>query len=190
MVFGQGGGGQITAKPDYKGTIGQYPIPLINMPNPQIERNRQRSILASFVGVLNDRHIVRDEMKKYLLSEPDFKVMNSVGYPVFKDMMERSIFALCPRGYGATSFRINESLQFGAIPVYIYDTPWIPWKDEFDFNEIGILCPMDEVKNLPTLLRSKTPVEIENYRRRGQEIYKTYFDYEGCAKKIIEVINR
>lgn len=185
LVFGQGGGGKASNSPTYKGTIGQIAIPLNNMANPTINKERPRDVLASFVGALNDRHIVRDEMKKYLLAIKDFKIMNSVGYPIFKDLMERSVFSLCPRGYGATSFRINESLQFGAIPVYIYDTPWIPWVEEFDFNEIGILCPMDHIQNLHTILNSKTSSDIAQYQRRGQEIYKEYFEYEGCAKNII-----
>ena len=33
--------------------------------------------------------------------------------------MRDSLFSLCPRGYGPTSFRLYESIQLGSIPVYI-----------------------------------------------------------------------
>ena len=46
-----------------------------------------------------------------------------------------------------------------------------------DFSTIG---------NLPELLNSKTENDIKNYLSQGEKIYKEYFDYEGCSKKIIE----
>jgi len=182
-IFGSGGGSinSVSEK-----NIGDVEIPLICKPNPHINRNRKRNILCSFVGAIRNRHYVRDEMVKKLLNVKGFLIRDLSGYKKFKDCMERSIFALCPRGYGATSFRICESLQHGAIPIYLYDKPWIPWKNHFNFNDIGILCHVYDIGKLPELIKQKSENDIKMYIENGKKIYKEYFDYAGCAKKIIE----
>ena len=180
QVFCGGGGGQreVAAK-----NLG-YPIPLLCQPNNKINKERSRDLKASFVGALNKRHHVRDVMKKELSNY--YLIQSSLGYEQFKDIMERSVFALCPRGYGATSFRICEALQHGAIPVYFYDKDWSPWPEEFDFQEIGFKVQVDEIKNLPQLLASQNEEDVKCLRERGELIYNQYFTYEGCAQQIIK----
>lgn len=184
LVFCSGGGGMKNVPEKNLGIS----IPLMCRPNPNINKNKKRDILAGFVGALNGRHVVRDKMASELQNKKGVVVLQQYGYEMFSDVMERSIFSLCPRGYGATSFRICESLQYGSIPVYIYDKPWIPWKNEFNFEDIGILCHKDEIGGLYDKLTKKTELEITNYIKKGEEIYKEYFEYEGCAKKIIEKV--
>lgn len=184
QVFCAGGGGSKNVPAKNLG----YPIPLLTKPRPNINKTRERDILASFIGAY-PRHFVREKMFNLLRNESGFIIKTSSSYIEFSDLMERSIFSLCPRGYGSTSFRICESLQHGSIPVYIYDKNWAPWFDEFDFNDIGILCHVDDIVNLPNLLRQKTD-DIKNYTNRGESIYKEYFEYEGCAKKIIQKVDR
>lgn len=209
-IFGSGGGSinSVSSK-----NIGDIAIPLICKPNPHINKNRHRNILCSFVGAIRNRHYVREEMFKKLSNLDGFLIIDTSehkkfkycdeivkklsnlkkfllrdlsGYKKFKYCIERSIFVLCPRGYGATSFRICESLQYGAIPIYLYDKPWIPWKNHFNFNDIGILCHVNDIGKLPELIRQKSENDIKIYIENGKKIYKEYFDYDGCAKKIIE----
>lgn len=184
IVFGSGGGGQKKVPIKNLG----IEIPLICKPNPNI-KNIKRDILASFIGALNGRHKVRDIMNIELTEKSGFIIAQSVGYATFSEIMSRSIFSLCPRGYGASSFRICEALQHGSIPVYIYDKPWIPWKNEFNFEDIGILINEYQINDIPQILNSKSVKDINNYVENGKKIYKEYFDYEGCAKKIIKKVN-
>ena len=37
---------------------------------------------------------------------------------LFKQIMSKSYFSICPRGYVSTSFRLYESIQAGIVPVY------------------------------------------------------------------------
>jgi len=185
IVYGAGGGGKKNVPRKNLG----IEIPLICKPNPNI-KIRNKDILAGFVGALNGRHEVRDIMVKELLGQSGFFISNSLSYDGFSEVMERNVFSLCPRGYGSTSFRICESLQYGSIPVYIFDNPWIPWKNEFNFEDIGILIDKDNIKNIPDILKSKTDLDINRYLDNGKRIYKEYFDYTGCAKKIIEICDR
>ena len=104
--------------------------------------------------------------------------------------MERSVFSLCPRGYGATSFRICESLQHGSIPIYVYDKDWTPWYDEFDFNLIGIKVHESEIHEIRNIITSKTKDDIHTLKKNGERIYAEYFDYEGCAKQIVKKLNQ
>ena len=185
-IFGAGGGGY---KSDLMKTPEKnlgYPIPLVCNPNPYIIRGRERDILCGFVGSFNT-HPIRQKIRDLKCKE--FTLKDKTDYKIFADIMERSIFSLCPRGYGRTSFRICEALQYGSIPVYIYDKPWIPWENEFDFNEIGILIQESEIPNIFDILQSKTEEEIYQYIETGREIYREYFTFRGCADKIISKLH-
>jgi len=182
FIFGSGGGGRKIVPRKNLG----YPIPLICQPNPSADRNRGTEILGSFVGTINESYIIRQKLKKIYGDSDSFIICEHSGYKVFVDVMERSVFSLCPRGYGATSFRICEALQHGSIPVYVYDTPWIPWPDEFDFDKIGILVHENDIGDIENILRSKTEEEISEYRVNGQTVYEEYFSFEGCTKQIVK----
>ena len=44
--------------------------------------------------------------------------------------MSSSRYALVPRGFGRTSYRVVEVMQMGVVPVYIWDDiEWIPYMD-------------------------------------------------------------
>jgi len=183
FIFGSGGGGRKVVPSKNLG----YPIPLICQPNPNADRNRERNVLASFVGTIAESYRVRQKIKK-VYTNSDFYIREHLGYKTFVDIMERSTFALCPRGYGATSFRICEALQHGSIPIYIYDTSWIPWVEEFDFSTIGILVSEKYIRNIGAIVRNRTKEEIDRYREAGQDIYEKYFSFEGCSKQIVKKI--
>jgi hypothetical protein len=171
------------------GGVGDYPIPLINKPHIKVERNRD--IFASFIGVISGRHRVREKLREILNNKNEYLISESCGFPKFKETMERSVFALCPRGYGKTSFRINESLNLGAIPVYIYDEPWIPFNDSIDFNDYGVLIHESEIENIDIILKNISNEKILSLQKNGKEIYEEYFTYNGCFNKIInKMINK
>jgi len=97
---------------------------------------------------------------------------------------------LCPRGYGATSFRICESLQHGSIPVYISDEPWIPFNDMLDFNDYGVLVDVKDIDNLDHILKSISKEDIDKKISLGKIVYEQYYSYKGCSSKIMEIVNR
>lgn len=170
------------------GGVGNYAIPLINQPHAKIERNRD--IFASFVGVINGRHKIREQMLKICENNSNYLIKEKTSFGLFKEIMERSIFALCPRGYGKTSFRINEALNLGAIPVYIYDDPWIPFNDLINFEDYGILISNNELHNMDKILNSYSEKEIMILRENGKKIYNDYFIYSSCYERIIECLQK
>ena len=175
LIFSQGGSGKYKDK--------TYAIPL-NCQLPEETVSTDRDILASFIGHIKGRHWIRERMKEILDSEK-YLISESTGYNNFLDVMKRSKFSICPRGYGQTSFRIHESLSLGSVPVYVYDEPLIPFSDLFDFNEIGILVHSSDIGMLSNKIESLTDSEIETMRVNGKSIYKKFFEYDGCSNQII-----
>lgn len=175
LIFSQGGFGKYKER--------SYVIPLnCQMSNNQTVENKD--IFTSFVGSINGRHHIREKIK-IVLDPQKYKISESTGYDNFIDTMSRSVFSLCPRGYGQTSFRIHESLNFGSIPVYIYDDPLLPFNDLFDFSDIGIAIHIEEIENLDRILESIDNEEMSRLRENGKLIYKNFFEYEGCFDRIL-----
>jgi hypothetical protein len=56
-----------------------------------------------------------------------FRLQNETGFqirerdPNWEELIRGSVFHLCPRGNGPTSYRLFESLQAGTIPIYIWE---------------------------------------------------------------------
>lgn len=158
-----------------------YPIPLLCMPHPHVF-SCARDILVSFIG--SDTHPVRRELVTEFTGKKDCLVTMQK-YPLkdYCNILARSVFALCPRGYGKSSFRIAEAIQYGAIPVYISDSCVIPY--EIDFNIYG-LC-FSSVAQAKKKLLSMGKDEIKELQQAVQR-HKYLFTYQGCKKKILENI--
>jgi hypothetical protein len=179
VIFAQGGYG------NYKNIT--YPIPL----NYMVTKNSNtKDIFSSFIGTINKRHRIREKLFEILKNKKEYFISESTKYNHFKDIMSRSIFSLCPRGYGPTSFRICEALQNESIPVYIFDEPFIPFSKEFNFSDIGILIHESEINNIDKILKSKTTSEINKMIDNGKTIYDTFFTYEGCFNNIIKILEK
>jgi len=170
------------------GGIGDYPYPLNCLPHPidPVTFTSYRHVLGSFMGAIQGRHPVREKMAVCLWEKEGIHISERITFNDFQAVMGCSLFALCPRGYGKTSFRICEALQFGAIPVYIYDDPWIPFYDIAPFEEYGVLCDIKDIDSLYDKLKSYSPADIDIMRDKGADIYRDYYSYNGCYDRIIE----
>ena len=176
------------------GKFGDKWLPLVCSPikNPI---PKPRDLFASFVGTLSHK---RQIMFQPLTSQPNKYFIGGRGFwraavpkneeQQFMDVMSRSIFALCPRGYGATSFRMYEAMQFGTIPVYISDKHCLPWDDELDWGEFCIAIAPNEVVNLDTILGKFTHEELGAMSNKGKEVYSKYFSLEGLCNNILKRI--
>jgi hypothetical protein len=167
-VFGSGGG-RI-----------DFPIPLICHPHPYTFDVR-RDTFASFVGSMT--HPIRRKMVQNFRHR--YKIpMKHLPIKDYCELMARSIFSLAPRGYGQSSFRICEALQFGSIPVYISDHWIVP--GNIDFNEYGVLVHNDEIRNLDKILKGFTQEQIRSKQEAGREIYKRIYTFSGCRQLILD----
>jgi len=168
-VFGSGGGHW------------DYPLPLICQPHPY-SFTTQRDIFCNFMGALT--HPVRKQLLPHIKKAG--YLVNTFSIPIQDYCMNlsRSVFTLAPRGYGVTSFRLMEAVQFGSIPVYISDKPMFPHREHFDY---GVFIEPEQVKNIDKILHDITPEEIAYKQKRLKEVWEM-FTYEGCKNRILSAI--
>jgi len=152
-----------------------YPLPLICQPHNVFSDNTERDIIANFVG--SRSHPVRDRLLT-LENTPGFYINTQRhSLPDYCRVLARSIFTLCPRGYGQTSFRIAEGLQYGSIPVYISDDFIQP--HNVDFNTYGVVIRNADVGSTYEILMSLSDAERKQKIEAGKEIYRKLFTYTG-----------
>lgn len=169
-IFGSGGGRY------------DMPIPLIAQPQPY-SFTSERDIFCNFIGALT--HPIRRQLltvaKKanYLFSTKAMPIQD------YCYNLSRSVFTLAPRGYGLTSFRLAEAIQFGSIPVYLSDKFMIPFDKDFDY---GVIIEADQVHNTDRILRAIPPEEIKRKQELLPIVYQEYFTYEGCKNQILKHI--
>jgi len=181
------------------------PIPLIASRIPNIT-SVDKDIFCSFVGSVSEpsssfgyiAHKVRMDMlealvdkKEYILKpkhwSPDIKKQRE---DLFLDLTSRSVFTLCPRGYGATSFRLYEAMQLNSIPVYIYHKkPHLPFEDKINWKEICVLIEHEEINSLDNILKNIDSSRITFMRNLIQNTYETYFTLENLGKNIFNILS-
>jgi hypothetical protein len=156
-----------------------YPLPLLAMPH-QYQFNEDRDILASFIGRVT--HPIRSAMIGQLQGKDGYYISTKPhSMRDYCQILARSKYALCPRGYGQTSFRIQEAIQYGAVPIYISDDFILPYDKEcgvvfFDVNLMP--CAVDEFLDVTSV----------NYGERLDSLIKSrhLFTYQGCKAEILE----
>jgi len=115
----------------------------------------------------------------------------------YAETLCRSVFALCPRGYGRTSFRMYEAMQLGAIPVYIYDgDPWLPFNDALRWSDFCMVLYFGHVSKsakdfgLEFALRYTEDHVISEVQARLKEVVDAYFNLKVAPKRIAELVER
>jgi hypothetical protein len=157
-----------------------YALPLL-CPQHQYKFNVERDIFASFVGRIT--HPLRAKMVEQLKDLPGYYIHTKpVSLHEYCEIMARTKYALCPRGYGQTSFRICEAIQYGAIPIYIsdefiipYNMPVFPFGATLTGEEIDY-CLHEIDKGYSVL---KMIVEVN----------KSMFTYQGCKQEILKELS-
>ncbi len=171
------------------------PIPLIcsEIPSSYIKET-DKQILASFVGSMT--HPIRLRMYESLKPYDDCAIlmknwMNVVAEELFTTFINASLaskFVLCPRGFGSTSFRLYETFQLGAVPVYISDDHYLPWVDELDWKEFCVLIRENQISDIHRILSSISDEDYNNMLSKGQEVYQKYFTLDGMTTNILKRI--
>jgi len=92
----------------------------------------------------------------------------------FIDAILDAKFSLCPRGNGAASYRLQESLALGRAPVIISDD-WVPVSD-LDWNRFAIFVREKDISDLPAVLREREPL----WKEMGDRALETW---ESCFRR-------
>jgi glycosyltransferase involved in cell wall biosynthesis len=161
-----------------------YPLPLICQPH-KYQFKEERDIFCNFIGRLT--HPIRRELMNVLQGKSGYLTCsNIIPTEDFCRILSKSVFTLCPRGYGQTSFRICEALQYGSIPVYISDQFIMPHR--IDFQEYGVLVDAKHISEVSDILSGYTPEMIERLQDNGRKIYSEKYSFQGCKDLILQNI--
>jgi hypothetical protein len=172
------------------------PIPLICSPIDNILCEPvPKSIFCSFVGSIIGGSI-RERLYNTLYKDSSFYFspqhwtpnVDVSRFKHFIDITKQSDFTLCPRGYGAQSFRIYETLQLNSIPVIIYDKEWFPFTDIINWNKFCVLVHISELHILKEKLLKVTNEEKQEMLLYGKHVYNTYFTLDGMCKQILATL--
>lgn len=155
-------------------------LPLICMPHPY-KFDKPKKYLASFVG--SRTHPIRNELEKFKGKEDWYISFEQHDVESYCRIMHESYFVLCPRGYGSASFRVCESLQYDATPVYISDEFIIPFNIPFYLYGVQV-----DYKNISKLEEWLNPDNRhDDYLKENKKIfYQDIYTYDGCFNKIIK----
>lgn len=180
------------------------PIPLICSPITNV-KDVEKDIFCSFVGSITAplegwglvSHNLRMKMLETLVDKKDYVLkpkswtneVKKERQDLFLDLTSRSKFTLCPRGYGATSFRLYEAMQLKSIPVYIYyDKPHLPFVDRINWNDICVLLNIDDIDKLDGILKNISDDRYSEMLKKIEEIYPKYFSLDGMCNGILETL--
>ena len=149
------------------------------------------------VGYLGrNTHKIREELLKIYQHLDGYELINYFGTSaskkdnkIFRKLTSQSIFTLCPRGYGPTSFRLYESINLGSIPIYISDDFILPFQDKIDWEKLALLIKLEDIDSIHNkvekILNNNKHIEMLNY---GKECNVKYFNMEYTSNYISEQI--
>lgn len=166
----------------------EYPLPLI-CPLHQFKFACSKDLKTNFIGKIT--HPIRNKMIETISA--DKRIVKDGNWYIetrkhslkdFCQILSRSIFTLCPRGYGPNSFRIMESLQYGSIPVVISDDNCCPHNIPFD--DYALIVNSNELHSLYEIINSIDRYTIEEKRYKGDLVFKEYFTYESNKNIILK----
>jgi len=171
---------------------GWITVPLVSNKsnsNNNYKSNNKRCYLASFIGNI-DVHPIRKKMQQ-VFAAVDKTIVKNGAYKdkgdvnEFEKLMTNSVFALCPRGFGTTSFRITEAMEYGCIPVYISDKLSLPFHEKINMADVCVLVKSDDIDALPDLLKNMSQSAIQILRDNIERFRERFFTMEGCCRTIL-----
>jgi len=174
------------------------PIPLICSPIEKEHLNTtKKDIFCSYVGSISNNAHCRVKLYQTYSNDPDFYFSQprywtpSVPQDKFDEFInitKRSIFSLCPKGYGKQSFRLYEVIQLGSVPIFVYTDKWFPFKKFINWDKFCVLIHENEIHSLKNKLLSYNKIDIKNMLAEGRKIYNEYFTMEGMSRGILKYL--
>lgn len=168
------------------GGKGDIPIPLTNI----VKFNKQfpKKWLGCFVGNSGTHPVRKKILNSNLKNLGRWCISDKfIKNEEYMKIMSESKYCLCPRGYGKTSFRINEAMSVGTIPIYISDDLWLPFFNEF---EQGFTFGENEIDKIDEFLVNydmEDPTKYDALVAKSDKIFNEFYTSDALYNKIIEL---
>lgn len=178
-----------------------YSYPLFDDEKHQGPETRDPDLLFSFVGMVSHRcrrPLLQLQHERAIVSESkinffqdtakqpaDYSQQLGSQRAIFEELMARSKFVLCPRGYGASSIRLYETLRAGRVPVIISDD-WVEPRDP-DWSTFSLRITESNFQNIPALLEAREADYLE-LSRNARAAYENWFADDVYFHRIAEAL--
>jgi len=155
----------------------------------------------SYIKITKEWHFEKSVYQEQVAGKPlntDEKDALNQRELKFRELLQRSIFSLCPSGSGPNSIRLWESIGFGSIPVLMADGLKLPGRisglEEVEYWSNGIIFISEQEKgvaNLPLLLKelANDSAFLRSKRESLSKIWDHYW-IDGFARPITDFIVR
>ena len=118
----------------------------------------KKKYLASFIGNIAN-HPIRKDLTESIKDNKEILIVDgNQGKNFFIKNTLRSYIALCPRGYGGSSFRLFEAMQLGVVPFLIGDIDTRPFKEFIPWNTFSFFT--SSTKEAREILSSQNKKEL------------------------------
>ena len=99
----------------------------------------------------------------------------------WRTVLESSHFALCPRGFGHTSFRMYETIQLGTLPIYVWEgVKWLPYQELINWESFAIITEGSDIASLGDKIRAADTAAMQAALNK----YKHMFTYNFTVQYI------
>lgn len=168
-----------------------FTVDFLDPPSEPVERD----FLYSFLGAFNNHPIRKaiarlDVEQQYLFDTAPFWPYGELApeqqeqlQERYVDVSHRSKFILCPRGRGASSYRLFESLRMGRPPVVISDQ-WVPPAGP-DWSAFSVRVPERRVQDLPAILEDYED-EAVAMGERARTAWEDWFSERASFHRAVE----
>lgn len=145
---------------------------------------RHKRYRAVFVGRLWT-HALRNEMADALSHRDDVLIYDGDRSARFfvRKVLSGEI-ALCPRGYGGSSFRLFEAMQLARPPLLLSDVDTRPFRRALPWDEFSFYA--SSAAELAQLLDERTSAELAEMGARAQCVWRDELTYGRWWTHVIE----
>ena len=147
-----------------------HDAPLLATPLPRFKKGYVRGQKYAFAGRLNT-HPIRQQLFEAFRDDQrfSFQVRTPKRPKRYARFLSEAQVALCPRGYGGSSFRFFEALQVGAVPWLIGEFDTRPFKSQIDWNNYSFYSASvgDFIQQLEQQTQEEIDSRLEALRMNG-----------------------
>lgn len=144
----------------------------------------KKAYKASFIG-RTSTHKIRKEMQKELNILPGVKIIDEdIGSKKYVKNILQSYIALCPRGYGGSSFRFYEAMQLGVAPMLIGDIDTRPFKKHIPWNDISFYA--SSTLEAKKIIKKTDKKLLKEMGKKARVVYENKLGYQKWCKYIIK----
>jgi hypothetical protein len=101
----------------------------------------------------------------------------------YNEIINDSLFVLCPRGFGASSIRLFETMRAGRVPVIISDD-WIPPPIE-NWDSFSLRVPEKYICDIPEILK-RNKCQADLFGKRAKDTFHKYFHEDVFLYRLID----